>query len=423
MNTKNLMVSLVTIVLVMSIVSAVDFSGDLASVQDIKVDGISVFYDGEASVEAGSSVIVKVLFTAEQYDSDVTVEAEIEGDKVDAQASTTPFDVEAGQTYKKSLTLKVPYELKDELSDDLTLNIVIDGKEYKTEVENIVLRVQRPSYNADVKSISVSNTVQAGNELPIEIVLKNVGYNDLDDVYVTARITGLNLEKTAYMGDIVALECDEDDDNEFPWSDDTLGRTCDEDDEDTVMGRLDLVIPYSADAGVYTLEIEVVSDDSTQKTVKQIMVENEFVDPVVVSSASQTVGTNQEAKYSLLIVNPTDTLKVYRIVTESSGTLTTSADKSIIAIPAGGSEIVNVVAKSSTEGNYNFDVNVFSGEELVKKATMSANVTGTTVATTSPVVILTVVLAIIFIVLLIVLIVLIGKKPEKSSEEFGESYY
>ncbi len=133
----------------------------------------------------------------------------------------------------------------------------------------------------------------------------------------------------------------------------------------------------------------------------------------------------------MLIVNPSNKLKVYRIVPESaSSDLSVSVAESVVAIPAGSSKTVKVLASSQKVGIYNFNVNVFSGEELVNKVALSTNVVGgentssnTTPSTTiSPVVILTVVLAIVFIVLLVVLLVLVGKKPEKS-EEFGESYY
>ena len=402
MNTKNLMVSFVAIAMALFLVATVSAS-DLASDITVKVDGIVATGD-DVGVVAGETVSIKVYFTADEDDTDVTVEAEIEGEKVDVDAMTKPFDVEAGKKYRKVLTLKVPYELRDELSDDITLNIEIDGKEYKTKLDEIILRVQRASYNAEIKSISMPQTVDAGETFPVDIVVKNIGYNDLDDLYVIASIPELKIEKTSYFGDLVSDEWEYDDDDET----------------DTWSGRLYLKVPYDVLYGMYTLEVEVTNDDTTSSKIGDIVIENDFYENVIVTSTGKTVAVGENAEYELLIVNPTDKLKVYRIVTESSGSLSSDSEKAVVAVQAGSSKTVTITANANSEGEYSFNVNVFCGEELVDTVTLNLK-TGEG-AITSPIVVLTIVLAIIFLVLLVVLIVLITKKPEKS-EEFGESYY
>ncbi|GAF76953.1 unnamed protein product, partial [marine sediment metagenome] len=270
------------------------------------------------------------------------------------------------------------------------------------------LIIQRPSYNIAIKSVTVPQSIDAGETFPIDIVLKNVGYNDLDDLYVTAIIPALGVEKTGYFGDLVALECE--------------GRHCDDDETDTVSRRIYLEVPYGVEAGVYTLEVEVKNDDMISSVAKQITISNDFSETIIVENFRQTVAVGEDAEYSLLIVNPTNKLKVYRITAESTGSVTARVSGSVVVVPAGSSEVVKVIANADSEGEYEFIVDVFSGEEFVKSITLSMNVTGSKSLSASPIVVLTVVLAIIFIVLLVVLIVLIGKKPEKS-EEFGESYY
>ena len=399
MNTKNLLVSFVTIAIALFLVATIS-AADITDKNDVtvKVDGIDA-YDEEVSVIAGETITVKVYFTSDECDTDVTIEAELEGEKIKVDTITSPFDVEDGKSYRKVLNIKVPYELKDQRSDNLTLNIEIDGKEYKTELDEIILRVQRPSYNADIKSITVSNLVEAGETFPVDIVLKNIGYNDLDDLYVAASISALGIEKTSYFGDLVALECCENEDDvgeECPYD------CCDEDDEDTASGRLYLKLPYDVEGGIYTLEIKVTNDDTTTNVVKQIVVKNDLEKTVIKSGND------------LIIVNPTNKVKVYSIVVESPA----SSSDSVVVVPAGSSRTVAITP--NVEGEYSFDVSVFSGEELVSTIAFSGSEEQTSI--TNPVVMLTVVLAIIFLVLLIVLIVLITKKPEKS-EEFGESYY
>jgi len=140
---------------------------------------------------------------------------------------------------------------------------------------------------------------------------------------------------------------------------------------------------------------------------------------VIVTSTSKTVAIGENAEYTLLLVNPTNSLVVYKVIAESSGDVSSSVDGAVVAVPAGSSKTVTVTAKAKSEGEYNFDVNVFSNDKLVEKVTLSLKAEGSAV---NPIVVLTVVLAIIFLVLLVVLIVLIGRKPQKT-EEFGESYY
>jgi len=254
-----------------------------------------------------------------------------------------------------------------------------------------------------VKSVTTPSAINAGETFPVEIVLKNMGYNDLDDVYVTAKIADLSVSQgPKWFGDIVTLEeCNE----------------CD-DEEDTVFGKLNLRVPYEAAAGVYALEVSVTNDDTTTTEVKQIVIANDFTNNVISTSAAKAVAEGEEAVYDLLIVNPTNNVKVYKIVADSED-VTSTVSQTVVAVPAGSSKTVKVSASSAVEGNFAFNVNVFSGENLEETVAYNLQVEG---KKTNTVFVLTVVLAIVFLVLLVALIVLLGRRPEKS-EEFGESYY
>jgi hypothetical protein len=408
MKTKNLMVSICTLVFALFLVATVAATDLVNDDYEITVDGILVVENGNvtniASVIAGEMITVKVYFTANMSDTDVTVEAEIEGEKVKTSAITNVFDVEAGKTYKKVLTIEVPFELRDDLSDFVTLEIEVDGKDHKSVLEEITLRVQRPSYNPVVKSITTPSSIDAGETFPVEIVLKNMGYNELEDIYVSANIVGLNaFQGPKWFGDLVAIE--------------NCSNDCDL--EDTVVGKLYLEVPYNTVEGTYTLEVIVVNDDVETTELRQIVINNDFSENVVSVNTEKTVAKSEEAVYDLLIVNPTNKVKVYRIVSESTYGVSSAPVETVIAVPAGSSKTVKVVASSDEEGTYTFNVNILSGDELVKTVTFGLEVEG---KQTNSIVVLTIVLAIIFLVLLVVLIVLLGRKPEKS-EEFGESYY
>lgn len=408
METRKILVSFLAIVAVLFCLSVVSASELASNNMHVRVNDMYVGPGTNVvSVIAGEEIELRVVFTSAVDASDVKIKAEIEGQKLDSEAISAPFDVEAGNRYIKFLTIEVPSDLKDELQDELDLNVKVYNKDHKTEHPEVTLKVQRESYAVDVMSISTVQTVEAGQSLPVDVVVRNVGYNKLDDVYVTVSIPALGVERTGYFGDIVEDESLYDDDD---------------DEEDTVSGRIYLQIPESAKSGVYALEVEVSNEDMDEIATKEITISNEFSgNNVIATVTGKTVSVGEDAVYSVLIVNPTSKLKVYRVVPQTSADLSVSVDESVVAVPAGSSKTVKVSASALAEGTYNFNVDVFAGDELINSVAFSANVEGSSV-TSNPIVVLTVVLAIIFIVLLIVLIVLLGKKPEKS-EEFGESYY
>ena len=154
---------------------------------------------------------------------------------------------------------------------------------------------------------------------------------------------------------------------------------------------------------------------------KKITVQNDLPKQVVVSQSRKTVEVGEEASYELTIANPTDDLKVYRLVTETTGEVSASMDSSVISVPGGTTKTVSVTAKPRSEGGHSFKVGVLSGEGVVESVQLSMKAKNKT--TDNSIVALTVALAIIFVVLLVVLVVLLGKKPKKQTEDFGESYY
>jgi hypothetical protein len=400
MNAKSFLVSFIATVSILFLVATASaFTGDLTTNEVVQVEDMDA-YSGDVSVIAGEKIDIEVYFDSLVSASNVKVKAEIEGNKVDVEDRTATFDVEAGKRYKKVLSLQVPYELKDQLSDDITLAITVSNEDYESEQE-FTLRVQRPSHNANVKSVTVKQSVEAGETVSVDIVLKNIGYNELEDVYVSASIPDLGIQSgRKYLGDLVALEeCDCENDAICLIQ---CNNCIDEDDTDTVTARLYLDIPYDVEGGVYSLNVIVESDDETTEVAKQIIVDNDLSETVIQSGNK------------IVLVNPTNKIKVYKLIPEYPATVS----ESIVAVPADSSKTVTVKADSGKE----YKVSVFSGETLVKTITFNSTTEQEKDSNTSPLVALTIILVIIFVVLLIVLIVLITKKPEKS-EEFGESYY
>lgn len=390
MNTKQILVSILAIAAVMYLAAGVS-AAQITTDYTVKVNGeVATSATYTVSVVENDRINVEISFTSLVEDTDVTVEAVLNGRKGDTSAETSFFDIESGNRYTKTLSIQVPAGLK-EVSDDLVLEMEISGKDHRTVLPDITLNVQRESYSLQILSVS-TGTIKAGMSVPVDVVIKNVGYNNLDDTYVTAKIPALGLSRTVYLGDLVAVEDKS------------------EDDTDTVSGRLYLEIPYSAKAGAYALEVVASNGDTQTSGVASVTILNDF-------SAGNVIVSGD----SILIVNPTNGVVVYRLVPKPSTDLAVSISQSVIAVPAGSSRTVDVTATGSNEGTYSYKVDVFSMDgELVSTASLTKTVESS--GTSGTVIVLTVILAIIFVVLLVVLIVLMGKKPQKS-EDFGESYY
>ncbi len=391
---KKFLVSFLFIASVLFLVGMASAGKVTSTFDQVKVNGVDATADNVA-VTAGDTILIKVVFTANKDYSDVKVKATLEGNNNnDVTDVTSKFDVEDGRVYSKILTLKVPSDLdSDEISEVRTLNIEISGDDAKDKDEDYKLNVQRDSYDLAIKLVNVngsifpvSSPIYAGEKLPVDVVIKNVGYNELDEVYVTAYIEELpNIRSSDYLGDLVTRHyLEEDDDND--------GIT-------TVSGRLNLAIPYDVKEGSYTLVVTARNDETESTASGQIEITNSVSD-VAIKSGND-----------LILINPTNKIAVYNVAY--------SEDEQTVVIPAGSSKTVSIEVPT---GDYNFDVVVYSGNAVLSTVNYSGSSEGDEVQLTSPVFVLTVILAIVFLVLLVVLIVLITKKPQKA-EEFGESYY
>ena len=247
--------------------------------------------------------------------------------------------------------------------------------------------------------------IRAGENLALEVAVKNRGFQEAEDTSVRVSIPELGITKRTLYGDLSP------EDESHP------------DKEDTVSKRIFLKIPRDAPAGVYTIEIEAFNSDSLTTTTRTIVVIGVGEDSRVISAGTvKTFAAGEERTYSITIVNAGNMIRVYELTVESPSGLTVTADQSVVAVPAGTSRTIKFTVSAEEEGDYSFAVNVFSDGELVKKESFGANVEGKSRANGNVAVLITVILAIIFVVLLIVLIVLLTRRPEKS-EDFGESYY
>ena len=386
-------------------------SAELASNVGVEFSDVELGASTTMVGNVGEVVPVRVTFRAAADAEDVKVKVFMEGHRDDVSASTSRFDIEDDKIYTKLLRLKLPSD-SDELSEEYTLYVEVVSKNDRTE-EEYTISIQRESYTVEVLTVDYSSKVSAGDVVPISVVVKNNGYDRLDDVYVRVGIPALGISSRGYVGDLVPTE----DCVLFEDDDDIYVQNCDDDDEDSVEEVVYLRIPESADSGVYELEIEVYNRDAEVVVTKLISVGDLASTMVLAAVKNKDLNAGETVTYDLVIVNSADNVKVFNIDVVSGDTLIVSVP-SVVTVGPDSSETVAIVVTAADDaaiGTYTFSVSV-NDEQTV----FGANVVGESVSSSA--VALTVVLVIIFIVLLAVLVVLLTRK-EKPIDEVETSYY
>lgn len=405
---NQILVSLIALLTVMTL-TGVFAAVPVADQNTFGVDQISVtvngndVFDNVDALEAGDVVPVKVIFTQDSFDSISDVQVKVTID--DESETTSKFVVLSNLSYAKYFSIRLPTDFDSSESEYLTVEIEGEANGVnKFFVQRYALNVQRKSYNAEILDVQSDRTVKAGDNLAVDLVVKNMGYEELENLFVTVSIPELGVQKRAYFDDLVPND------------------TCDEcDKEDSAIGKVFLRIPSNAKAGVYDMTVEAENaETSSVVTQKIIVVGAEEESKVLVPVTSRDIASGNTESYDIVIVNSGSKVAIYEILPETASGVTVSTDKSVVVVPAGSSETVKISVKGNKEGTYNIGVNVNSEGKLVKRIVLNASVSEKTF--TGNVAILTIVLAIVFLVLLVVLIVLLTRKPAKS-EELEESYY
>ncbi|MDO8564053.1 MAG: hypothetical protein Q7R87_03530 [Nanoarchaeota archaeon] len=404
MEFKKQLVSLVAFVAMFALmVSSVSAFAQITSVEVSGVEGLSA--GSNISVFAGTTVPVRIIFTATADANDVRVKVWLSGSS-DYTAASDRFVVDAGSTYSKLIAVQVPHDVDPQ--EDMRLEVSIENRANgQVDRREISLSAQRESYTVQILDVAADSKVSAGDNLALDIVLKNRGRELAEDTFVTVSIPALGIERRAYFGDMSPV----DQTDPLPEKEDASTR------------RLFLNIPSNVPAGIYTIQVDAFTADSKTTVTKKVAVVGASDSSRIVSaSTTKTVAVGEDAVYSVTVVNTGNKVQVYDLSFDAPADLSVNADEAIVVVPAGTSKTVKVMSSADKAGKYAFVVSVNSDGELVTKQNFVTNVEGKKNSTANATVVLTVVLAIIFVVLLVVLIVLLTKKPQKA-EEFGESYY
>jgi hypothetical protein len=209
MKTMKRNVLLIPFVAVMTLLVVAFASAELADPISTEFNGVELNGYVDTMVgDTGDIVPVRVTFNAADDADDVRVKVYMEGHRDDVSVRTDRFDIETGNTYTKLLSLKLPSDA-DDYSEEYTLYVEVVSKDDRSEVE-YTISMQRESYTFRVKSVDYDSNVNAGDVVPVSVVVKNDGYNRMDDTYVVVSIPALGVSARGYVGDLVPVETCED---------------------------------------------------------------------------------------------------------------------------------------------------------------------------------------------------------------------
>ena len=257
MKNKAILVSIIALFAIVLTLNAVMASIVDISPDDIVVNDVSVKNGVIAAGFVSDNVPVEVEFTPNASYDDVQVKVYIEGYKSEISDSTSRFHVIDGSTYLKRFSLELPSSLDLDLdTEELNLLVRFSAKGMESlEEPSYVIRMQRDTYGLSVLSIDTEEKVAAGSVLALDVVIKNLGSDRLDDTYVRASIPELGITKRVYFGDIESVE-----DVNYDEIRDSLNK------------RIYLAIPADAISGIYNVEVEAYNYDAIVTASKRVII-------------------------------------------------------------------------------------------------------------------------------------------------------
>jgi uncharacterized membrane protein len=375
MNKKILLTTLLVLVALLGIASA---DSDFYDINTVYIDDIEVSASDVTQVELEDTVEIKVYIegtgdatTCPDGDvDDCEVEAKVkawiggyEYDDIEAISST--FDIEPGVTYRKTLELEIPSDL-DLDDNDYTLYVeVYDSEDYERQTFDLYIEKQR--HSLDIMDVIFDTTVDAGDELPIEVRIKNVGEQKEEDIKVEVSLESLDSAST-YIDELTDQE--------------------DDDDEETSdSANFILNIPEDAKSGSYTLNVKVTYDNGHETLERTYVIEvdgiekteSETKETEIKVGTTSLVGTEGKSKtLELSFTNPSSEESSYQIkVTGIEQWASREVSPEVFELNADETKVVKVTITPDSDavGEHEFSIQILdSNENLVKEIQMEMEV-------------------------------------------------
>lgn len=376
---KNLKILITTLVLLISLATFASADSDLYDIKSVYLDGIEVSSGDISQVELGNSVEVKVYIEGtgdtttcpdgdvDDCEVDVKVKVWIGGYEYDdVEAISSEFSIEPGVTYRKNLELEIPEDL-DVKDNDYTLYVeVYDSDDYERESYEIYTEKQRNSL--EIMDVIYDSTVNAGEELQIEIRIENNGDKKQEDIKVEISLEDLD-SASGYIDELASEEEDNADEESSESIDFVLDIP-----EDTESGNYELAVTVTYNNGhesidkTFTVNIDGEESESTTETETSV-------------STSSTSLSGQEGKTKTLelnFTNPNTEDATYEVtVSGISQWASSEVSPETLELQGGESEKVSVTITpdSDAAGEHEFSIQILDSDgNLVKEIQMDMDV-------------------------------------------------
>jgi uncharacterized membrane protein len=366
------------------------------------------------SLERGETIDVKVVFEGGSNATigNAIVRAWFRASGTTVEDETREFDIYNGNTYTKTLYLKLPttLDVTSPAPRFYTFHVDIEAERTLSGIHeaSVDFDTQRLSNELQIKSLNVRTACGTScNTVYTDIVVKNTGNHDMEDIYVKATIKELGISGSAFIDLLVPYRNGNDEDISKEVS-------------------IALNLPANVRAGTYTLEVKAYNDESEDTETQQFTIsglEGSAIE-VVAQTTRQDVEKGKSTVYTLLVTNRGTATQTFTVEASGlEGWASSQINPASFSLAGGESKLVSMYVATNEDAvaaEHLFSVKVRYGQEL-KTFNFIANVTETktNVDLKTSLMIVGIVLAVAIVILLIVL--LTQRRGEAGKPE--ESYY
>jgi len=370
-NIKRFSMTVFLLLGLLGLTAMVSAASDFYDVTQVKVEGITVSSDDQVEVEVGETVDIDVFVEGNASVDGVRVKAWLGGyEHGDVEAVSSSFDVKPGVSYKKSLSLELPADLDVEDGNTYTLYVEVYDSE-DSEQETYTLFVERPRHAVDVLDVVHDATVNAGDDLGVEVRLKNIGQAKEEDIKV--KVTLADAEDATYVDELAAFEDDSEDAESSGSVEFSLPVS-----ESTASGEYELTVIVTYDDGHETVEqVSTVTVEGTEAPEKENTEEGADV-TLSLSARSLSGEAGQASSVQLTFANTGTAAATYTVsVAGVDQWATTDVTPSVVVVESKevSDVTVTVTPDNDASGDYEFTVNVLDADgALVKEVTLNMTV-------------------------------------------------
>ncbi len=398
------------------------------SVDEVEIDGteLSPSSATRLEIERGDEVEVRIEMSANEEVDNVEVTGFISGyeynDFESLSDSTHVFDMEENVTYVKKLYLKVPERVEE---DDYKLRLIVSDRYGDEILQNYNLKIDPSRHLLKIRDVvfSPQHEVVAGRSLLTSVMVKNYGDKDEDSVKVHVSVPELGVSATDYIDEVEA-------------------------DDSVLSEEIWMRIPVTAEAGDYTVMVEVEYDEgyevvTAQRTISVAAAEEvDSEEPAEEEKTVITISTDLQelvkgkggSVYPITLTNEGTSSKTYVLGVEGVEDWATYrvSPSNVVVLDAGETQTVYVyltAKQGADEGQKMFSVSVKSADEVLKEVPLRAQVVESDSAVLSwdRVKRALEIGFFVLVVVLVVLAIIVGfsllRRKEEPDEISGQTYY